>query len=332
MYVTRGHSSVGRASASQAEGRGFESRWPLQKITSVEAVCKDCFFKGMKSEMKTVKDGIYVKIGNTNVGVVETNEAVYIIDTGSSVKFAKELYDELEEVKKEKIVINTHSHADHIQGNNIFQKNGSRIFAHELEIPFIQHPMLESFYLYGATPPKSLKASFYKAKSSLAFPFEEFRAPENIKLIPLSGHSLGMTGLKVDDVIFCGDAYFGSQVLEKYSYPYLVDVKNFLESLKKLEKLDATVYIPSHGEISTHPMQDMNKTKKNLYLFIDAVLESVKELKSIEEISFELSEKMDVKLNEGTFYLFRSFISAIMSHLEKQNEIYQPLFGRWKKR
>ncbi len=31
-YMCCGNSSVGRASASQAEGRGFESRFPLEKL------------------------------------------------------------------------------------------------------------------------------------------------------------------------------------------------------------------------------------------------------------------------------------------------------------
>ena len=41
-----GRSSVGRASASQAEGRGFESRFPLQNISVACLRAGDFFFSG----------------------------------------------------------------------------------------------------------------------------------------------------------------------------------------------------------------------------------------------------------------------------------------------
>ncbi len=279
--------------------------------------------------LKNIKEGIFVKEGNTNVGMVEINGISYVIDTGSNTKFAKELLTEVG--TGEKVVLNTHSHADHIQGNFIFEREEAKIYANSLEIPFIRNPGFESLFLYGATPPKSLRASFYKAHPSHPLPLEEADVPKYIEAIPLVGHSLGMTGFKIDGVLFCGDAYFGLEVLEKYSYPYLVDVRKFLNSLDFLEKTNADVYVPSHGNITNDPHEDIEKTRSTLYSFINAILGVLEDTKSIEEISFSLAEIMNIGLNGGTFYLFRSFVSAILSYLEEQKMVSQMLPGRWKK-
>ncbi len=44
MQCFCGNSSVGRASASQAEGRGFESRFPLKRIPAMRASQQRCLF------------------------------------------------------------------------------------------------------------------------------------------------------------------------------------------------------------------------------------------------------------------------------------------------
>lgn len=274
-------------------------------------------------------DNVWLKRGNTNVGIINSGDTTYVIDTGSSTKFAKELLFEIGDGQK--IVLNTHSHADHIQGNRMFENSGAKVYANELEVPFIRNPQFEGFYLHGANPPKTLKLSFYKAKLSNAHPFDEISLPSQFELISLPGHSLGMTAIKVEDVIFCGDAYFGSEVLEKYSYPYLVDVKKFLDSLNVLKEIHAKWYVPSHGEPTGDPYMDIEKTKAAVHDFINATLESLNTQKYAEEICANISEKMSIQLNTGTFYLFRSFISANLSYLETLKEIEQVKPGLWQK-
>ncbi|MGC9219475.1 MAG: MBL fold metallo-hydrolase, partial [Athalassotoga sp.] len=95
--------------------------------------------------MEQISNGIWLKRGNTNVGLIECDGKRYLIDTGSSEKFAKSLSEEIGNVD---FVLNTHSHADHIQGNHLFSSMGARICADDLERLFIEKPFMESFYLY----------------------------------------------------------------------------------------------------------------------------------------------------------------------------------------
>ncbi len=276
--------------------------------------------------MEKIGENVWIKKGNTNVGLIDIDGKRFLIDTGSSEKFAKEV---LTDVGNVNFVLHTHSHADHIQGNYLFANRGAKIYANELEIPFIRDSTLEAFYLYGANPPRSLRQNFFKAKTSSVFSFDDLVLPWEIEFVDLCGHSRGMTGVKIQDIIFCGDAYFGSDIIEKYSYPYLVDVNEFLKSLDTLQKMDLRFYIPSHGEPSANPSMDISATRDALMKFIDITLKSIKFPKTVEEICMDMIEKMKFKINSGTFYLFRSFESAILSYLEEKGESLNISFGKW---
>lgn len=279
--------------------------------------------------MDKISNGIWVQKGNTNVGLIEFDGNRYLIDTGSSEKFAKAL---LEEVGKVDFVFNTHSHADHIQGNHLFASEGARIYADEVEKVFIENPSMESFYLYGGNPPRALKASFFKAKSSIINSFQSEKWPSKIEFVQLNGHSPGMTGVKFENVLFCGDAYFGQNIIEKYAYPYLVDVKSFLDSMDKISKSNAEFYIPSHGDPTNDPSKDIMATKNALMDFVQVTLDALASPKSVEEVCFEIAHSKELHLNSGTFYLFRSFESSVISYLEELAEIVNVSYGKWQRK
>ncbi|HEU23551.1 MAG: hypothetical protein C0176_03135 [Mesoaciditoga sp.] len=271
--------------------------------------------------MERINDFLSVKIGNTNVGVIEYEGKKYLIDTGSNEKFAKEIFEQTGRID---FVFNTHSHADHIQGNRFFALKGANIYADKKEKFFIENPFMESFYLYGANPPKALKRSFFEAKGSPLKSFDDFELP-GFEFVPLPGHSVGMTGIKFGNVLFCGDAYFGEEIIKKYLYPYLINVREFIDSIQKIENSDMDLYIPSHGKPSPDPSHDINATKNALNDFINMTFDLLNTPKSVEEICFEIN----VPLNSGTFYLFRSFESAVLSYLEEKGEISNIAYGKW---
>lgn len=274
--------------------------------------------------MERINEFVQIKLGNTNVGLIECEGKKYLIDTGSSEKFAKEIF---KEVGKVDFIFNTHFHADHIQGNYLFKSNGSEIYADKIEKFFIENPFMESFYLYTANSPRALKSTFFEAKGATLKSFDEFKG-QGFEFVPLPGHSIGMTAIKFGKVLFCGDAYFGEEIIKKYLYPYLVDVQNFISSLEKIVRPDVDLYVPSHGQPLSDPLHDINATKKALFDFINMTYDLLKVPKSVEELCFEMGNG-GVPLNLGTFYLFRSFESAILSYLESKGEISNISYGKW---
>ena len=84
-----------------------------------------------------------------------------------------------------KAIINTHSHADHIGGNQHLQKTaGCRIYAHGMEADFTRHPLLEPSLLYGGYPHKELHHKFLMAQPSDVTPMDDPAFPAALEILP----------------------------------------------------------------------------------------------------------------------------------------------------
>ena len=221
------------------------------------------------------------------IGLVRTGDSsVCLIDSGNDKDAGKKVRKILDANGWSlDAIYNTHSHADHIGGNRFLQnQTGCRIYAPGIERDFTEHPVLEPSYLYGGNPPKALRHKFLMAQESDAKPLTEEALPEGMRMIPLPGHSFDMVGFRTDDdVVFLADCLSGKETLEKYQINFLVDVPSYLETLEKVKKMEAKLFIPSHAEAA----EDIAELAR---LNIDKVWEIGEKILSIcaEPAGFEL--------------------------------------------
>ena len=198
---------------------------------------------------KIGKRTYYIK-NNTNIGIYKLNENdIVLIDSGLDESVGKKVLKIVQENNWNiKIIINTHSHADHTGGNNFIQsRTNCKIYASKIECDITNHPVLEPIYLYGAYPFKELRNKFFEAKPSDC---EEIINIDGIEYFTLKGHSFDMIGIKTsDNVYFIGDSIFNEFTINKYHISYLSNVAEFINSLDELSKLCGT-FVPSHGEVS----------------------------------------------------------------------------------
>ena len=107
------------------------------------------------NELIKLGENTYVITNPVNVGIyVLDNENVCLIDTGSSKDYGKLIKGILKEKNWNlKCIINTHSHADHISANKYLQNEyNCEIYSSSIESYFINEPILEPSFLYGASP------------------------------------------------------------------------------------------------------------------------------------------------------------------------------------
>ena len=200
----------------------------------------------------------------TNVGLVEAEDGLYLIDSGDSEQDGKDIVDSCRELfpdKKIKVILNTHSHQDHSGGNHyIAETTGAETWSSKKEADILANPDFMSVIYWGAICFDDLKAQGFVPENSNAV--QRFVAEETINLddkislkcISLPGHYFGQMGYLISDkadgqsVFFLGDSCFGSQMLKKYWIPYMLDPQMFRKSIEKIESQDADFYVPSHGE------------------------------------------------------------------------------------
>jgi uncharacterized sulfatase len=184
----------------------------------------------------------------SNSAFIITKNSVILIDTGSTVEYAKQVKETIAKItnKPVKYVINTHHHPDHFMGNNAFKH--SDIYATEHTAKIIK----EHGDLYVSNIVNLLGEVAYTTRT---------KAPNKIinkKSLVLDGYELEILflhGHTHDDIVlfdkknktlYTSDLIFNQRAL---ATPH-ADIQKWINSLEGLKKLDFNILIPGHGKHS----------------------------------------------------------------------------------
>lgn len=291
--------------------------------------------------LKQLSNHTYYFAARSNIGVYEENGEVILIDSGSDKEAGRQVMKFVKQQKWEiKLIINTHSNADHIGGNAFIQKRtGCRIAATELETPFINHPFFEPSFLNGGYPHKRLQNKFLLAAPSRVTDIIPDSGPildTPMEALSLPGHFLQMIGVQTpDSVLFTADALIPEEIVNKYHIFYLYDIRSHLATLSMLKERENVQFVPSHGDPvrSITEMADVNIAK------IMEIAEQIRDIcrvpNTAEELLEHLCSRYSLELNGNQYVLLLSTIRAYLAYIleEKIVEIiYNKGRMEWKTR
>lgn len=139
-------------------------------------------------------------------------------------------------------IINTHGHGDHIAANGAF---AAPIYIHRLDKDFLKDPAKNMSLAFVFTVSSPAASRLLEDGDVLAL--------GSLKLVVIHtpGHTPGSISIKVDDVIFTGDALFRGAI-GRTDFDYgdeAVLLKSIRQRLLVFE--DDTVIYPGHGASST---------------------------------------------------------------------------------
>ena len=202
-------------------------------------------------ELHQVGEKTYYIECPAKMGIYRTNGTdVYLIDSGNDKDAGKKVRKILDENDWRLVgILNTHSNADHIGGNQYLQQQtGCKIFACGIEKAFTEYPILEPSFLYGGYPSKDLCHKFLLAKPSEVTDISDGTFPKEIKTIALKGHFFDMVGFRTpDDVVFLADCLSSKETLAKYRIGFIYDVAEYLKTLEYIKTLKAKSFVPAHA-------------------------------------------------------------------------------------
>lgn len=272
-----------------------------------------------------VKGNTYYLDGAAKIGIIKNAgnpSKSIVVDTGIDDDAGRRLLKIMQENGMGiGAIINTHSHADHCGGNDIVKsRTGCAIYAPPFEKGIIEYPELEPFYLYSAYPLRELDTKFLKAKGTRVDHVLD-KGHLNIggvelDIVPLYGHSPGMTGVaSADNVLFAGDSFFSKEILEKHGLPYFTGIGESMATLESMKSLGYDYYVPSHGEVLTDPVDTLDANIRLLKDITAYITEICNKAMDREEIVAHMAGRYGIKQTVPQYYLAVSTVSAFLSHL-----------------
>lgn len=281
-------------------------------------------------ELVQVGERSYYVNSPVKIGIYLLNETeVCLIDSGNDKEAGRKARQILDQNGwKLKFILNTHSNADHIGGNQYLQKQtGCKIFAAGIECDFIKHPILEPSFLYGGYPCKELRHKFLVAQPSEVLEVTNESFPKEIEIIPLPGHFFDMVGYRTpDNVIYLGDCISSKEVLDKYGITFIYDVEAYLKTLDYVEQLEASMFVPAHTQASIDLKELIQHNRNKVLEIRERIIAFCKEPKRFEDILQAMFNEYSLTMNFEQYILVGSTIRSYLAWLKdagKLNVIFE---------
>ena len=276
-------------------------------------------------ELNQVGERSYYINCPAKIGIYKQNNTdVYLIDSGNDKDAGRKVRRILSENGWNlKGIINTHSNADHIGGNKYLQQQtGCKIFADGIEAAFTRHPLLEPSFLYGGYPCKDLRHKFLLASESDVSEITDSDFPKELEVIPLHGHFFDMIGIRTpDDVVFLADCISSKNTLEKYQIAFIYDVAEYLNTLDKVESMEAAMFVPAHSDVTSNITGIVQLNRQKVFDISNDIQSILKTPMCFEELLKLLFDEYGLVMNFEQYVLVGSTVRSYLAWLKDNDKI-----------
>jgi glyoxylase-like metal-dependent hydrolase (beta-lactamase superfamily II) len=210
--------------------------------------------------LKQIGPGVYAAIdgpqgtSGSNAGVIIGDDGVLVVDSFFNPNAAKALLAEIHKItpKPVRYVVNTHYHADHVGGDNVFRDAGAIIIAHRNVHGWVR---TENAHLFGdkITPAqRDFIAHLALPDLTIDKGMTVWLGARKVEVRAELGHTGGDLTIAVPDahVLFCGD------LLWRHTLPNIIDgtVSQWIATDDRFQHLPdaaAMTFVPGHGDVAT---------------------------------------------------------------------------------
>ena len=274
-------------------------------------------------ELKQIGSKTFCIEHDTNIGIHFTDDGrMYLIDTGSEGDGEK--IDKIlsREGWVPSCIINTHTHIDHIGGNEfLMRKYGIPAYCTDYDMAFAHYSELEAAYMNGGYPAEKLRTIFAHP-GMIGFRSIEKETPDGIDWTYLPGHSFGMIGIRTsDDIWFLGDSYLSRSFLKQYTFGFIYNVEAYIDTLKKLKEFKGSLFVPSHGIIESDIVETLEQNLRSVAEMCSMICETCREYRGQDEILQQMYERLRMHARPAQHALLSSTVKSYLTYLQDRNKL-----------
>ena len=274
-------------------------------------------------ELKQIGSKTFCIEHDTNIGIHFTDDGrMYLIDTGSEGDGEK--IDEIlsREGWVPSCIINTHTHIDHIGGNEfLMRKYGIPAYCTDYDMAFAHYSELEAAYMNGGYPAEKLRTIFAHP-GMIGFRSIEKETPDGIDWTHLPGHSFGMIGIRTsDDIWFLGDSYLSRSFLKQYTFGFIYNVEAYIDTLKKLKEFKGALFVPSHGIIESDIVETLEQNLRSVAEMCSMICKTCREYRGQDEILQQMYERLRMHARPAQHALLSSTVKSYLTYLQDRNKL-----------
>jgi glyoxylase-like metal-dependent hydrolase (beta-lactamase superfamily II) len=251
--------------------------------------------------MERISEEIYVFTSDlyaqVTAGVIVTSEGAVVVDTLPFPQETRELLFFVQERGlRVPFVINTHSHADHVNGSYLFEE--ADLVAHRRCRAILRRHGQRVLEEAKAETPELAEVQLRLPSITFDQELTLRLGDRTMRLIHLPGHTPDLIGVYVeeDKILFAGDAVM--------PVPYIVggDREAMIDSLRAIGQLSLENIVQGHGEVVLRG--EVEQALESSIFYLETIYEKVKEAveagappESVAEIDIEQCGKSRIPLN-----------------------------------
>ena len=166
----------------------------------------------------------------------------------------------------------------------------------------------------------SVKARYIEELSGK--PLEEAVLPEGFELIQLPGHFFDMVGFRTpDDTVFLADCISSKETLDKYGISFIYDVEKHLETLDKVENMEAKFFVPAHAPAGESVKELAAYNRDKVYEAAEKIKNICAEPKNFEEILKRVFDEYNMQLTFEQYVLIGSTVRSYLAWMKDKGEM-----------
>lgn len=287
-------------------------------------------------ELINIKGNTFYIKGGTNTGVYlyNGNNLAIIIDPGLSGLRPKKIIKLLQENNiTPRYIINTHEHNDHFGGCSYIKEidNNIQILSSYQAKLYIENQQLFSTYIMGGKSNNLLNS---KLKNNVCYEVKIDKTLEEgiynidntkLNIIDFKGHTCGSIGVLTEDkVLFVGDLLIGKDMLDKFDFLFLFDIKEQIKSLDKLESIEFEYLVLGHSKEVISKQNSyylITKNRECIKKYIKQIKKDLESPTTLENLLKNIIKDNNLSCNYKEYHFFKSSLVSMISYLIDLDEV-----------